>query len=134
MVVRRDPERLVAAMEAVHFLRPGHGLSADEVYAYVSTPYLPYQTDTFTFTRSFVRDSLTTVIDVRGPHARVIEQLNMPASFVILDRVVWGVNAILGKLEVAGPWRDMLLEYLVDGPPSTPMGAAEAAWRRDRSV
>ena len=71
-----------------------------QVYDYVSTPYTPYLTDTFTFTRSFVHDAMATIIDVKGPHAEVIEQLNMPPSFVILDRVVWGVSAILGRLEV----------------------------------
>jgi predicted unusual protein kinase regulating ubiquinone biosynthesis (AarF/ABC1/UbiB family) len=129
MIVRRDPDALVAAMEAVGFLRPGHGLSSDAVYSYVSAPYLPYLTDRFRFTREFVRDSLGTIIDLKGPHAPVIEQLDMPASFVILDRVVWGVNAILGKLEVELPWRSMLLEYFADGPPATEQGRAEAAWR-----
>jgi hypothetical protein len=76
-----------------------------------------------------VKDALATVIDVKGPHAAVIEHLNMPASFVILDRVVWGVNAILGKLEVEAPWRAMLLEYLVDAPPATLLGEQELAWR-----
>ncbi len=134
MIVRRDPASLVRTMEAAGFLRPGHGLPEDLVFGYVSAPYLPYLTDRFAFTRTFVRDAMSAVIDVRGPHAAVIEHLNMPASFVILDRVVWGVNAILGKLEVEAPWRDMLLEYLVDGPPATPMGEAESAWRRARSV
>ncbi len=130
MVVHRDPQRLVAAMEHVGFLREGHGLTPEAVYAYVSTPYLPYLDDRFTFTRTFVRDAMATIIDVRGPHASVIEQLNMPPSFVILDRVVWGVNAILGKLEVDGPFRAMLLEYLDDGPPATALGRHELAWRR----
>jgi predicted unusual protein kinase regulating ubiquinone biosynthesis (AarF/ABC1/UbiB family) len=129
LVVHRDPERLVAAMESVGFLRAGHGLAPEAVFGYVSAPYVPYQTDRFTFTRTFVKDSLSTIIDVKGPHAAVIEQLNMPASFVILDRVVWGVNAILGKLEVEAPWRAMLLEYLDDAPPATPLGEAELAWR-----
>ena len=48
---------------------------------------------------------------------------------MILDRVVWGVNAILGKLDVSGPFRAMLLEYIADGEPATDLGAAEAAWR-----
>ena len=86
------------------------------MYDYVSAPYEPYLTDEFTFTRTFVRDTLGRVIDVKGPHAEVIAKLNMPASFVILDRVVWGVSAILGKLEVTGPWRAMLLEYRLGAP------------------
>ena len=115
-------------MEEIGFLRAGHGLAAQQVYDYVSTPYTPYLTDTFTFTRDFVRDAMTTIIDVKGPHAEVIEKLNMPPSFVILDRVVWGVSAILGKLEVTAPWRAMLLEYRDDGPPATPLGEEEHAW------
>jgi hypothetical protein len=42
---------------------------------------------------------------------------------------VWGVSAILGKLEAHGPFRAMLLEYVADGEPATDLGAAEAAWR-----
>jgi predicted unusual protein kinase regulating ubiquinone biosynthesis (AarF/ABC1/UbiB family) len=132
IIVHRDPDRLIAVMEEIGFLRPGHGLAPQEVYDYVSAPYRPYLTDSFTFTRAFVRDAMSTVIDVSGPHAKVIESLNMPPSFVILDRVVWGVSAILGKLEVTAPWRSMLLEYRSDGPPATPLGEQEQDWLASR--
>ena len=56
------------------------------------------------------------IFDINGPHAEVIAKLNMPPSFVILDRVVWGVSAILGKLNVTDPWRAMLLEYRTGAP------------------
>jgi predicted unusual protein kinase regulating ubiquinone biosynthesis (AarF/ABC1/UbiB family) len=128
IVVHRDPELLVSVMEEIGFLRVGHGLAAQQVYDYVSTPYIPYLTDTFTFTRDFVRDAMAKIIDVKGPNAEVIEKLNMPPSFVILDRVVWGVSAILGKLTVTAPWRAMLLEYRAGGDPATPLGEAERAW------
>ena len=128
IVVHRDPERLVAAMEEIGFLRAGHALAPQQVYDYVSTPYTPYLTDTFTFTRQFVREAMSTIVDIKGPHAEVIEKLNMPPSFVILDRVVWGVSAILGRLEVSAPWRAMLLEYCDGGAPATPLGEAEQAW------
>ena len=88
----------------------------------MSSPYIPYLTDEFTFTRDWMRDTIGKIFDVQGPHAPVIEQLNMPPSFVILDRVVWGVSAILGKLEATGPWRGMLLEYIADGEPATDLG------------
>ena len=64
-------------------------------------------------------------MDLAGPYADVIARLNMPASYVILDRVVWGVSAILGKLEATGPWRHMLLEYRTGAAPATELGAAE---------
>lgn len=128
VIVHRDPERLVIAMERSGFLRPNHGLDAAHVFDYVSSPYLPYLTDEFTFSRQWMIDTIAKIFDLNGPHADVIEHLNMPPSFVILDRVVWGVNAILGKLEVSGPFRAMLLEYVADGEPATDLGAAEAAW------
>jgi predicted unusual protein kinase regulating ubiquinone biosynthesis (AarF/ABC1/UbiB family) len=133
IVVNRDPDQLIAAMQTAGFLRSGHGLDAEHVFNYVSSPYVPYLTDEFTFSREWMRDTLSVIFDIQGPHARVIEQLNMPPSFVILDRVVWGVSAILGKLEARAPWRAMLLEYIADGEPATELGAAEAAWRADRS-
>jgi predicted unusual protein kinase regulating ubiquinone biosynthesis (AarF/ABC1/UbiB family) len=129
IIVHRDPDALILAMESSGFLRPGHQLRAQSVYDYVSTPYLPYLADEFTYTRTFVKDAMSTIIDVKGPYADVIAQLNMPPSFVILDRVVWGVNALLAKLELTNPWRAMLLEYHADGPPATEMGMQEAHWR-----
>jgi len=129
VIVQRDPELLAEAMEQVGFLVPKHGLGAQQVFDYVSLPYVPYLSDTFTFTRQFMKDTMTAMTDLKGPHAPVIEKLNMPASFVILDRVVWGVSAILGKLEVTAPWRAMLLEYQCGAAPATPMGEADNGWR-----
>jgi predicted unusual protein kinase regulating ubiquinone biosynthesis (AarF/ABC1/UbiB family) len=129
IVVHRDPELLVRSMEQSGFLADGHGLDPQQVYDYVSSPYRPYLVDEFTFSRDWMRDTLTRIFDLNGPHAEVIAKLNMPPSFVILDRVVWGVSAILGRLGVSNPWRAMLLEYVAGGPPATELGAAEAAWR-----
>jgi len=128
----RDPVALVGAMESSGFLEPGHGLDPQAVYDYVSSPYVPYLSDEFTFTRQWVADTLAKILDVDGPHAPVIRRLNMPPSFVILDRVVWGVSALLGKLEARGPWRAILLEYRGQGEPATELGRAEAAWAAHR--
>jgi predicted unusual protein kinase regulating ubiquinone biosynthesis (AarF/ABC1/UbiB family) len=129
IVVDRDPVATVAAMEQAGFLAADHGLDPLRVYDYVSTPYRPYLVDEFTFTRDWMRRTLGRVADIAGPHADVIAKLNMPPSFVILDRVVWGISAILGKLEAHGPWRQMLLEYRCGMAPATELGEAELAWR-----
>jgi predicted unusual protein kinase regulating ubiquinone biosynthesis (AarF/ABC1/UbiB family) len=132
IVVDRDPIALVRAMEDAHFLPRYSGLDPLLVYRYVSAPYVPYLSDTFTFTRSFTTDALTSLLDLNGPYAEVIRTLNMPASFVILDRVVWGVSALLGKLGASGPWKGILLEYRRDAPPCTALGRENAAWRAAR--
>jgi predicted unusual protein kinase regulating ubiquinone biosynthesis (AarF/ABC1/UbiB family) len=129
IVVNHDPEALVTAMEQVGFLPIDSGVDPRAVYDYVSSPYVPYLTDRFTFTRQFVGDALARVLNINGPFADVIRVLNMPASFVILDRVVWGVSALLGTLEASGPWRGILLEYHAGAPPATELGRQEAGWR-----
>jgi len=133
-IVGRDPEQLVKAMEDARFLESGHGLDPQHVFDYVSAPYRPYLVDEFAFTRDYVKDTISRVIDVRGPYAPVIEKLNLPASFVILDRVVWGVSALLGKLGTSGPFRAMMQEYVSAAPPATALGRAEAQWRTQCSA
>jgi hypothetical protein len=133
IIVERDPARLLDTMEQSGFLAAGHGLPAQAVYDYVSSPYRPYLTDSFLFDRAFMRDTVQHVIDVNGPYADVIARINMPASFLMLDRVVWGVSALLGKLELEAPWRAMLLEYRVHGAPATELGELELAWRTSPS-
>jgi len=129
IVLDRDPIALLAAMERSGFLSAGHGLDPQAVYDYVSAPYRPYLSDTFTFSPAFVAEALAAVMDINGPHAPVIRQLNMPPSFVILDRVVWGVSALLGRLGATGPWRAILAEYRRGAPPATDLGHIDAAWR-----
>jgi predicted unusual protein kinase regulating ubiquinone biosynthesis (AarF/ABC1/UbiB family) len=127
-ILDHDAERLVAAMVESRFLPPGHGLEPKAVQAYVSAPYVPYLTERFRFSRAFTAEALGSVFDVNGPAADVIRKLNMPPSFVILDRVVWGVSALLGKLEAEGPWRAVLAEYRYGGPPATELGEQDARW------
>jgi len=134
VVVQRDPEQLVAAMEHAGFLQEGHALDPEAVFDYVSRPYEPYLVDEFRFSREWMRDTLAAILDLNGPHREVIAKLNMPASFVILDRVVWGVSALMGRLSAQGPWRAMLLEYHADAPPATELGIAEAHWLASRAT
>ncbi len=126
----RDAEGVVAQMESSGFLRPGHGLDPESVLDYVSAPYTAYFTDTFTFTEDFTQGVIRGLLEVGGPHAEVMHALTMPPSFVILDRVVWGMSALLGRLGARNRWRAILDEYRRDQPPVTPLGRAEQEWRQ----
>jgi predicted unusual protein kinase regulating ubiquinone biosynthesis (AarF/ABC1/UbiB family) len=123
-----DARLTTAHMVTAGFLPPDHGLDPDQVWAYVSAPYSPYLSDEFAFSRQYVSDTLARLFDVRGPSRPVVEKLNMPSSFVILDRVVWGMSALLGRLEATNRWRAILDEYRHGSPPATPLGRLEEAW------
>jgi predicted unusual protein kinase regulating ubiquinone biosynthesis (AarF/ABC1/UbiB family) len=128
-VIDGDPQRLLVTAETAGFLPRGHGLDAEHVFEYASAPYVPYLEDEFTFTRRFVGETLGKVLDLTGPYRDVMSTLNIPASYVILDRVVWGMTALLGRLRAHGPWRAILAEYRKGAPPATELGRIEAAWR-----
>ncbi len=70
---------------------------------------------------------------MRGPYADVLAALDMPPSFVLIDRVVWGVSALLGRLGATNRWRAIVLEYRAAGPPASPLGQQEASWRATRT-
>ena len=130
-LLAHDVPGTVDAMVGAGFLRSDHGFDPAYVWDYVSAPYIPLLSPTFTYTRASVTAALQKVLDLNGEHADLIGALNMPTSFVILDRVVWGVSGLLGRLEATNRWASIVAEYRKDAPPSTPLGKAEAAWRAD---
>ena len=127
-VLERDEQATTDAMVRAGFLAADHGLAAADVFACVSAPYRAYFDDEFTFTPAYTSEALRSLLDVRGPYADVLKALDMPPSFAMLDRVVWGVSAVLGRLGATGKWRSILQEYRFGAAPATPMGVAEAAW------
>jgi hypothetical protein len=127
-VLERDEEATTDAMVRAGFLAPEHGLAPADVFACVSAPYRAYLDDEFTFTPAYTSEALRSLLDVRGPYADVLKALDMPPSFAMLDRVVWGVSAVLGRLGATGRWRGIIQEYRLGAPPATPMGLDEAAW------
>ena len=69
--------------------------------------------------------------DLRSP---VAPYVRVPRSYVILQRINLGLFAILGQLSATADWRAIAEEIwpFMQGPPSTPIGEAEAAWRAGR--
>jgi len=128
-VLALDASATTQAMVDAGFLAADHGLDPGHVFDCVSAPYRAYFHDQFTFTPSYTGDALRSLIDVRGPYADVLAALDMPPSFVLIDRVVWGVSALLGRLGATNRWRAIVGEYRADGPPATPLGHDEATWR-----
>lgn len=128
-ILDHDAETMVKRAVAVGFLPPHHGFDPEFVYEYVRGPYEPFMSERFTYTQDWTVKALQTVIDVNGRYGELIKQLNMPTSYVILDRVVWGVSALLGRLGATNEWRSLLAEYRKGAAPTTELGRIEAEWR-----
>ena len=48
------------------------GLDPAEVYSYVSAPYRPYLSDRFTFTREYVNDTISRILDAMQHDKKVV--------------------------------------------------------------
>ncbi|MDP8954123.1 MAG: AarF/ABC1/UbiB kinase family protein [Actinomycetota bacterium] len=127
-LLAHDARGTVRMLVDAGFLVSDHGLDPEVVWDYVSNPYSPYLQEQFTFTQEWVAQALHRALDLSGPASEVVKRLDMPPSFVILDRVVWGMSALLGRLEATGRWRGILEEYRTGAPPVTELGRIEAAW------
>lgn len=92
------PERL----RALGFVGREKGFDYDhqwDVTRYLYTPFTqrsPY----FTYTEDYVRESYGLMI-FENPNQR---RTAMPPEWLLLNRLQWGLNAVLAKLEATAPW------------------------------
>ena len=64
----------------------------------------------------------------------ISQYATVPRAFVFIQRINLGLYALLGELGATGNYRRIAEELwpFVDGPASTPIGEAEAAWLAGR--
>lgn len=89
------------------------------------------QDRTFKVTSEYASSLLRHTFDHNHP---VAKYLNVPRSFVVLQRINLGLYALLGYLDATANWRAIASEIwpFVDAPPSTPIGRREQEWLRRR--
>ncbi len=55
----------------------------------------------------------------------------MPAEYILLNRIQFGVNSLLARLHPTANWKQIMEEIATGGAPTTAMGEAEQQWLRD---
>lgn len=78
----------------------------------------------WTYTPEFAREVGRVTSDPRGGYADLMRKLNLPPEYLLLNRIHWGVNSILGRLGASANWYRIALE-LRGGPPATELGKIE---------
>ena len=84
-----------------------------------------------TITSAYSSDLVRRVFNTDSP---IAQHTTLPRSFVVIQRINLGLYSVLARLHATGPWRAIAEELWpsTSGPPSTPMGEAEAAWLATR--
>jgi predicted unusual protein kinase regulating ubiquinone biosynthesis (AarF/ABC1/UbiB family) len=128
LCVEDDAEAFRQSLVDADFLQPdapvSTGLVVDHLAVFYDTIRKP---GLLTITGDYASQVVRRFFDVRSPLAPYIQ---VPRSYVILQRINLGVFALLGELTATRDWRAIAEEIwpFVQAPPSTPMGEAEAAW------
>ena len=133
LCVENDPEAFRRAMEDAGFLMPDAPLPTDMIVEHMAVFYdTVRERGPRTMTGAYASAVTRRFFDFRSPLAAYVQ---IPRSYVILQRINLGLFALLGELSATADWRCIAEEIwpFVQGPPCTPMGAAEAAWRATRT-
>jgi predicted unusual protein kinase regulating ubiquinone biosynthesis (AarF/ABC1/UbiB family) len=128
LCVEDDAEAFRQSLVDAEFLQPDAPVSTDLVVDHLAVFYDTIRKPgLLAITRDYSSTVVRRFFDVRSPLAPFIQ---VPRSYVILQRINLGVFALLGELTATRDWRAIAEEIwpFVQAPPSTPMGEAEAAW------
>ncbi len=121
--------------EELGFIAQGAPVSDEAVDRFMSVFFDIVREDRpMTITPEWAAQVARRLIGGRATHGDVVKWANMPATFVILQRINVGLFAIFGRLSATGNWRAITEEIWpsILRPPTTPMGKAELAWLRER--
>jgi predicted unusual protein kinase regulating ubiquinone biosynthesis (AarF/ABC1/UbiB family) len=132
-VLEPDRERFRATVEAAGLLRREAPVSTEEVGHYFEHFYEAVRANrTITWTPEYASATVRQTFDRNSP---IAHYATVPADFVIIQRINLGLYAILGQLRATADYRKVAEELwpMVNGPPSTPLGDAEAAWLTERA-
>ncbi len=133
MVVNRDIPAFREVVEAAGILAPDAPVGDDRIGSYFSYFYEFVLSDgPFTITEEYAAAGVKRIFEANGPFADLVPHLNVPPSFVILQRINLGLTSLFGRLGATGDWRRVADELwpFVSAGPSTPMGREIERWGR----
>src|SRR5690606_5006227 len=135
VVVSPDPQRFRRVIAELGIVPADAPVSDEDVFEYFSHFYEFVRVDgETTIDESYASEIVRLMFDATGPYGPVMRAINVPPSFVVVQRINLGLYAIFGQIGATANWRRIAEELwaFTDGPPSTPMGRAIDAWRTER--
>ncbi len=130
-----DRDTAIMALRDAGFLPRNIEVDEDRVFEWFQLYTRPVVAEQpFTFTSEFAAEVIRSTTDPRDPFSNVLRQLNLPPDYLLLNRIQWGLNSVLGQLAAVGDWRAIRDEYIVaDAAPASELGEQDARWWRERT-
>ncbi|MBD8870442.1 ABC1 kinase family protein [Nocardioides donggukensis] len=112
IATRRDHEHLLAGLRAEGFVKDRVRIDPVELLDYLSPFVEPTRTETFRFSRAWMREQFERVNNPRNPSYTIALKLNLPPSYLLIHRTWLGAIGVLSQLEAEVGFRDILTESL----------------------
>ncbi len=135
MVIDRDGPAFRAIVEDAGLLAADAPFSDAQVEEYFQFFYRYVMEDgPVTIDQAYASQGVSQLFDSSTEHGELMRTLNVPPSFVVLQRITLGLMGLFARLEATANWRRVAEELwpFVSAPPSTPTGEAIEDWRRQR--
>jgi len=130
--VDHDAAQFRSIVESAGMLKPEAPVDTEAVGEYFQQFYEPVRVDReMTWSGEYSSSIVRHTFDRSSP---ISQYATVPKAFVFIQRINLGLYALLGELGSTGNYRRIAEELwpFVDGPPSSPIGQAEADWLSTR--
>ena len=107
-----DYDDVLEGLRDEGFVKPNIRVDPDELREYLSPFVEPARTETFAFSREWMRAQFQRLQDPRQPGSTLVLRLNLPPSYLLIHRVWVGSIGVLSQLEAELPFRAILEESL----------------------
>jgi predicted unusual protein kinase regulating ubiquinone biosynthesis (AarF/ABC1/UbiB family) len=101
-------EDALAQLRAEGFVRPRIRLDPQRVLDYFAPMLDPLRTETFRFSREWMRRQASRLGDLRSETAQIGRQLNLPPAYLLIHRVTIGSLGVLSQLNAEAPYRSIV--------------------------
>ena len=127
-VMGADADELAPALRGAGILPERDDVDLAVVLDWFRLAHEPMNADApYTYHPDYARRLVAASSDPQRGYAQELRKLRMPADYLMLQRIQFGVNSLLARVGPTANWRRIMAEYAAGEPPSTPLGEAEAA-------
>jgi predicted unusual protein kinase regulating ubiquinone biosynthesis (AarF/ABC1/UbiB family) len=112
IALRDDFDEVLGGLREEGFVRPSVRVDPRDLQAYLGPFLEPARTETFRFTRDFMREQAARLNDPRAPGSSLVFRLTLPASYLLIHRAWVGSIGVLCQLDAEIPFRALLEESL----------------------
>jgi predicted unusual protein kinase regulating ubiquinone biosynthesis (AarF/ABC1/UbiB family) len=107
-----DYEVVLAQMRQERFIKDNIRVSPRHLESYLGPFMEPARTDSFRFSRDFMRAQMQRVGDPRSPEMQTAVRLTLPPEYLLIHRTLTGGVGVLCQLEAEVPFRRILEELM----------------------